>query len=428
MFIVLENKIFLQLCRALVEGTDIEKITWKNERIAGSEPGRLYQIITDQSMQSLLVCGFESYINAMSQIHPERAEEFAKLADRVRSAARSQIIANYRIWHETDRIVGRLEDAGIRVVLLKGAAAGILYPEPECRKSGDIDLWIPDADPKGSAKLHTFGKAFDRASEILSDSGYSEEKDEISNYHMGFLSETGPKIELHGRITRELDDRGAMQCIDAFMKSSSERISRVEVHEGLMVPSLTGADLGFYLLLHMIHHFVGGGFGFRLLLDIVMYLKQDPDDEEKKRFYSYVESSGLLTFTASMCTIGVKKLGLPYDSVSFMFREKSMEAYDTTELLINELFEAKEFGNDPDRMAAPKNSSVFGLISEFHHQMTRNYPVACKYIPLWPALWTMTLARYLHNNRVLHRAPATAMIKKSRDRAKLREKLRLYEE
>ena len=41
-------------------------------------------------------------------------------------------------------LITLLEEAGISVLLLKGWQTAQLYPVPEARKSGDIDLLIPD--------------------------------------------------------------------------------------------------------------------------------------------------------------------------------------------------------------------------------------------------------------------------------------------
>ena len=105
-----------------------------------------------------------------------------------------------------------------------------------------------------------------------------------------------------------------------------------------------------------------------------------------------------------------------------------MESFDAYKKLIKELFDAGEFGHDDGRMVLPKNASVFGLISEFHLQMTRNYPNRSKYVIFWPILWVLTLKRYLHNNKVMHRASTVDVIHNAKLRSRLRNDVRLFKE
>ena len=70
-----------------------------------------------------------------------------QIADRLKQAARESTARNLRLGVELDRALSLLEDEGIPVVLLKGAALlETVYAHPGLRPMGDLDLLVPRAD------------------------------------------------------------------------------------------------------------------------------------------------------------------------------------------------------------------------------------------------------------------------------------------
>ena len=96
---------------------------------------------------------------------------------------------------------------------------------------------------------------------------------------------------------------------------------------------------------------------------------------------------------------------------------------------MKEVMEAEEFGKGSgERMVMMQGSSLTDYIREFHHQMHLNYPKAGRILVCWPALWIMTLIRFLRNNRKLRNVSTIKVLKKAGSRSKLMEKLRLFEQ
>lgn len=82
-------------------------------------------------------------------------------------------------------IYRRLNDAGLKVILVKGAVCRSLYPKPDFRMSGDEDLY---AEPDSFEKVH--GLFLDMGLRTADDAG----QDNVATY----ISDTsGMKIELH---------------------------------------------------------------------------------------------------------------------------------------------------------------------------------------------------------------------------------------
>ena len=70
-------------------------------------------------------------------------------------------------------------------------------------------------------------------------------------------------------------------------------------------------------------------------------------------------------------------------------------------------------------MVGMDGDSWTAYVREFQHQMHINFPKAGRWIIFWPVLWAATLVRFLRNNRKLHRAPLTEIMKKAGMRGQL---------
>lgn len=83
-----------------------------------------------------------------------------------------------------DEMLSVLEAKGIPTVILKGAAAGMLYPDPGLRSYGDIDFMVSPAD-------------FKRARAALVAAGFEGKDDDgVCDHHVG-LDKDGVRLELH---------------------------------------------------------------------------------------------------------------------------------------------------------------------------------------------------------------------------------------
>ena len=91
--------------------------------------------------------------------------------ERWRSKA-NLVTANFvRILNYQEQLYRLLKEHGIPMVILKGTAAAIYYPNPSQRSMGDIDYLVPM-------------EYFDRTKELLVENGYSIADDPRNPRHM----------------------------------------------------------------------------------------------------------------------------------------------------------------------------------------------------------------------------------------------------
>lgn len=321
--------------------------------------------------------------------------------------------SNYRLLFLTKYVTGLLEKNGILAVVLKGAATAAFYPVPELRKAGDIDILVPEkAD-------------YEKACLLLQQDGFHVLENQSALHHMELQNDEGISVEVHGFLVEPFESRN----INSYLKSLLPEYGRhwiVNTSWGILFYQPSDAYHAFYLLLHMLQHFLRAGFGLKFLCDWVVFWNREIEQAEKRQFLKMVRESGTEGFVRILTQSCVKYLGLKRENVQFMLEEPVKE--DFVEDFYREVFQAGEFGRaKQNRMVAMRGTGVKSYVMEFHHQMRLNYPKAGKVPVIWPVLWVFTLVRFLYNNHAVRKVSGREILKEAGRRSRLISKMRLFE-
>lgn len=304
-----------------------------------------------------------------------------------------------------ERLTTMLDQEGIQAITLKGCAVARFYPVPEFRKTTDIDLFVANEEDAR------------RAVQILSKNGFKPYGKWHANHHFVLVSEKKEVVELHTAWADAFKDKCLNRYLEKLQKESNQHCQLVE-WQGLKFYAYETAWQGFYLMIHMLQHFVGSGFGLRNLCDWVVLWENCDDAEARKDFWKMVCESGTTEFTKAITSICIKYLGL--DQKKSPVPEKCHIDQQLVDALLRDVLDAGEFGySEAERMVGMDGDSLMAYIREFHHQMHINFPNAGKIIFFWPVLWLATLIRFLKNNRKLNRAPISEIMKKAGKRGQL---------
>lgn len=143
-----------------------------------------------------------------------------------------------------DELEAILTASQIRYILFKGILLRELYPVPESRTMGDIDVLI-DPSNKDSVK------------KLLINAGYDcSQHDNVYSYQ-----KNGVMIEVHTRLISEFGDEAFN---DAFDNASFKELT------GVFNDSYHAA----YIIAHIAHHFIDYGAGIRHILDLAVMQKK----------------------------------------------------------------------------------------------------------------------------------------------------------
>ena len=348
----------------------------------------------------------------------EAVEESEGLSKgRLQQLAQAAVItvrSNYRLLLLTKYITGLLQKNGIRSLVLKGVATAAFYPTPELRKAGDVDLWIADL------------AEFERAVELLKSEGFAVCGTQTALHHTELSNAEGIVVELHCSLAEPFESKKANRFLDEFQKEFG-RHTQTDLSWGISVMRPTDAYHAFYLVLHMLQHFLRAGFGLKFLCDWVVFWNRDVSEREKETFLRLIKESGTERFVAVLTAACVRDLGLPAERVLFLQKCGYVPQEEIT-LFMEEVFAAGEFGHDGQhRMVAMRGTGIFAYVREFHHQMHLNYPNAGRVFLCWPVLWAATLIRFYHNNHALRGVRGRDVLKEAGKRSRLIRKMNLFD-
>ena len=303
---------------------------------------------------------------------------------------KSMMLNYYQIEQFTRRTVSLLENNHIKCILLKGISLAAYYPVPEYRKLGDLDLYL--ADPADLPK----------AQKLLEDNGYIDEK-ELSDHHLTYqyTFPTGRSftLELHYRVVGIYQYDPANQIIDQVF--SPEHLSdNIQTINDCNYHVLPPTEYVFYMIHHMLKHYLYSGFGIRLLCDFILYIRHHSQEINFAQIHKWCYESRishLYEIIIETCRI---YLGLPSDiDPEIHYNSQDCESF------IIRVLEDGDMGTDVSASLAGSTSyrkvNLLTYFKEGHVQMKVRFPKVGRCPVLWPVLWGITLFCFLRNNRTV---------------------------
>lgn len=205
-------------------------------------------------------------------------------------------VCNKRQLVVVDTIQRRWAESDIRMMLMKGLAMGIFYPEPLHRCPGDIDCFLFNDYEKGNKLAEAWADNVDE-----------------SWYKHSVISYKGETIENHqyfvhtreGKKSKQLNK----QLCDLLNVSYFEKLFGTEV---LLPPPMFNA---LFLSYHALTHFLEEGLRLKQLLDWAMFLKRDANKIDWPLFYSWCDKYHFRRFVDVATDIAVHRFGVSLPNV-----------------------------------------------------------------------------------------------------------------
>lgn len=371
------------------------------------EPGVKYDmrgLLETAKKHAVLPLLFDAYENEKGV-----PSEFGQILSRSASVT---VRSNYRLLFLTKYVTHVLQEEGIRAIVLKGAATASYYPSPELRKSGDVDILIPREE------------SFLRAVEILKKEGFTERGEQDALHHIELVNDEGICVEVHSILAEPFESKKMNHFLETLLPEYEEHVMENDSW-GVSFYQPEDAYHAFYLVVHMLQHFLRAGFGLKYLCDWVVFWNREVTREEKDTFLRLVKESGTEGFVAVLTETCVKYLGLKRKNAAFMLG--GFDARELAEDFMKDILASGEFGHDKrQRMVAMRGTGIDAYAREFHHQMHLNYPKVGKVFLLWPFLWGMTLLRFLYNNRAVRGVRGRDILKEAGKRSRLIDRMKLF--
>lgn len=144
----------------------------------------------------------------------------------------------------------------MRCCIMKGAVVAELYEQPECRISGDTDIYINPDDE-------------DKAVEILKENGYSISERTKNDHHLKARHPIGGLFEVHVRVYSKISE----DIVFGGQITYSDKYDKITIN-GNEYHVMSVDDELMYLTAHYIKHLVNGGCGIRQVMDLLLYIEK----------------------------------------------------------------------------------------------------------------------------------------------------------
>jgi hypothetical protein len=229
------------------------------------------------------------------QALPSLDREQALLAD-MKQKVRCQVIAQTLRTGEFLTLNDRLQEAGIRPLVVKGIVCRNLYPKPDHRLSSDEDLLVPAGEFERCHRVLTeFGMATTEPAQNLE-----------SAFELPYRKEGSPLyIELHKQLFAPGSE--AYGHMNRFFERVHDRAVTMDIQDH-RVYTMDPTDHLFYLLCHALKHFLHSGFGIRQVCDISLFANAYGDRVDWLEILENCKAIRAEKFAAAVFRIGSNHL------------------------------------------------------------------------------------------------------------------------
>lgn len=291
-----------------------------------------------------------------------------------------QVALFYRLLQEQSELCQLMKDHGIPMVIMKGMASAMYYPDPSVRSMGDIDFLVHEAD-------------YQRAFQVMKDNGYQPMDERDNTEHHFVLKKDGIVYELH---YKPVGMEYITECdyLMDLLEDGLQKAEDVDV-ESYLFPVFPDVQNGVILLLHIVQH-LKSGLGLRQIIDWMMYVRHKLHDADwygkMQMVYKKTELVTMAKAVTRMCQL---YLGLEEKEITW--------CEDADEAVCRELMQYIMQQGNFGRKVAMKDRSVkiIGQVRnplQFFRLLQKNgqakWTLAKKYPVFKYVAWIYMLCRY----------------------------------
>ena len=379
------NQIFLDALRAGLRGEMLPE----QPALTG---GDWQQVLAMAELHHLLPVIYEA-VYTQTALKPENAPFISGIKRKVMYQVTMQTLRT----SEFLALYGRLREAGVPPLVVKGIVCRNLYPNPDHRISGDEDLLVPPG-------------RFDTCHDVLTACGLETAGAAKNAYEVSYRKPGSPiHIELHRSLFPPENE--AYGDLERFFRNVHSQAEEA-VFQGIPVRTMGPTDHLFYLICHAFKHFLHSGFGIRQVCDIVMYANARGGEIRWEEILTNCRAIRAEKFAAAMFRIG--EAWLTFDPEKACWPRSWQEISVEIGPMLEELLQSGIYGaSDMNR----KHSSNITLSAVSDQKQGRKggrgvvkslfppadhlqgrYPYLKKYPILLPVAWASRIVTYGRQN------------------------------
>ena len=314
------NDKFFQLLRLAIGSSDviphIEKEEWKE----------IFEIARKQSLLGVIFDGIQKMSDAAKMKGESRDIDVDLLMTWMGKCKQIEK-RNLQLDEAVGKVSAWFQKKGFRSCILKGQGNALMYPHPEHRTPGDIDLWVSGKPSEVIRFVHSIAP-----------------NKKASYHHIDFPAFNGIPVEVHYRpcyLQNPLHNHWLQRF---FAEHADEQFSHDVVLGNGKVAIPTDSFNAVYQLVHIYNHLFQEGIGLRQIVDYYFVITSLPQmNAEFDAFRHELKSLGLWKFAGAVMFVLHEVLGLSEDKMIAPMDVKRGR------MLLEEILQGGNFGKHDER-------------------------------------------------------------------------------
>ena len=230
------------------------------------------------------------------------------------------------------KLFRKMEETGIKALLVKGQGIAQCYERPLWRACGDVDLLLDEEN-------------YEKAKAFLLSLASDVEDEDVYRRHLAMTIEQW-EVELHGTLRS-----GLGKAMDAMVDEVQEVVfvnGRVRVWRDDAVDVLLPSPDNDVILIfsHILQHYFRGGIGLRQICDWCRLLWTFRDVLDRELLEDRLRRMGTMSEWKALGALAVKWLGMPAEAMPF-YCSSALNQWKARRILAFVL-ETGNFGHNKD--------------------------------------------------------------------------------
>lgn len=291
-----------------------------------------------------------------------------QLAARMQKEMRGNLFNQMKLKQILLSAVKLLREHDIEPVLLKGFGLALLYPNPNLRQFGDIDLYVgQDQFHKACKLLRTLPGCYN----------WGEPHDIGRHYNIEF----GPyPMEVH-RVSADIEDPEEVAFYYTIEQDGLVDHRQTVDFEGYPLPVPSKEFTIFFNFYHVWEHFLTTGVGWRQVADVAMTLHNYYQSFDIEKLRTWLTAMRLMEPWQTFGWLMVNRLGLPEAELPFYDPECQKRALKLHDRVMAEgnFCRPNHFKNrKPKGRITKKLHSLIGIFVDYQ-LLAEVFPVQAKH-------------------------------------------------
>lgn len=268
---------------------------------------------------------------------------------------------NQRVDKQCEQLSSWFKKRGFLNCVIKGQGVARLYPKPDTRQPGDIDIWV---DGSRSEIVKLMRSNYIGVTYV-----------DYVNCHAGFFTDT--EVEVHFRPTWFFNPFINCKVQKWIRKNKAEQMAHYDEQVGFNYPT-EEFNLVFSLI-HIYRHVLFEGIGLRQMTDYYYILQHSTADERQKAF-KMLRKFGVGKFVGAVMYVMQLVYGLEESLMLCGVNEKQGK------MLLAEILRGGNFGQHDDRIKRVNDHERWKRGWEnFKRDMRfiKDYPSEVVWMPVW---------------------------------------------